>query len=186
MHGVTYAGYQQAIARRRITRQEEPENMEIEPVQSGTSKKILAGILIGVLVIVALVTVVVYSQQPTPTGLTIGLTSGKVVGSDSSDVNLAIVLSIHNTSTKPITYYGASYAILDNAAGVDSGIWTDNVAVAPGATHSLNETVDINLGDALTTAPITSAGTWEVKGTATESVAGANVTQNFDFNFDTT
>jgi hypothetical protein len=185
MHGVTYAEYQKAIARRRITRQEEPEGMEPDIVQSGTSKKIIGGIVIGVLVIVALVTVLVYSQQPTPTGLTINLTSGKVLNSDSSDVNLAILLSIHNTSTKPIEYYGASYAILDNAAGVDSGIWTDNAVIQPGATKALNETADINLGDALTTTPITTAGSWEVKGTATEQVSGANVTQNFDFNFAT-
>ncbi len=124
-------------------------------------------------------------QHPTPTGVVINLQSGKVTEYNSADIILLIVISVHNASDKNITYQSASYLISQNGNDLTSSDWFDNLVLTPGSTHLLNETVDVNLGDVIVTTPITSAGTWELKGTATELVAGATETQGFDFNFAT-
>lgn len=187
MYGVTAAAYQRAIARRRLSRQEgqeEPEGMEPSQV-AGASNRLRIGVIVGVLVIILAVSAVVLSSHPTPTGVTISFKSAKVLSADSSDVDLAIAITVHNTTPNTVTYWGSAYALTDNGAGVDNGLWQDNVKLSPGATQTLNDTADISLGDVITTAPITAVGTWELQGTATELVAGANVTQNYDFNFAT-
>lgn len=189
MYGVTLAAYEKAIARRRLSRQqggqEEPEGMEPSQV-AGASNKLRIGVIAGVIIIVLIVTAAVYSSHPTPTGVAIGFSSANVISADSSDVDLSISLTIHNATPNPITYWGSAYALTDNGATVDNGLWTDNVHLAAGQTQTLTDLADINLGDALTTAPITAAGTWEIQGTATELVSGANVTQDYSFNFATT
>jgi len=184
MHGVTIAQYQKAIARRRLTRQEEPEGMEPTEM-AGPSRKILISVIVIVVVIIVGVAAVVFSAHPTPTGVTINFNSGKVTSVNSSDLNLAIVLSIHNSSNKNITYWYASYDLSDDGTDLGGGLWSNNVVLTPGATRVLNEVVDINLGDVIVTTPITSAGTWLLTGNAYELVAGANVTQGFSFNFAT-
>jgi len=157
--------------------------MEPEQIQGG-SKKLVFGIIVAVILIVVGVTAAIYFQSPTPTGLTINLTSGKVTAFYSSEIDLGIVLTLHNTTDKNITYYGASYAISDNGVYLDSGIFNEHVVFTPGATRSLNETVEISLGDVIR-APPTSAGSWRLQGTATVEVSDANMTQGFDFNFAT-
>ena len=187
MYGVTRAKYSSAISQRRFTRQEgqeEPEGMEPSQVAGPSSRIRLAVILIVVVIIVG-VGAVILLQHPTPTGVVISLVSGKVTEVNSSDINLAIQLRLHNTSNKNITYWSASYAISQNGNDLTSSDWFDNVVLTPGETHLLNETIDVNLGDVIVTTPITGAGTWDLKGTASELVAGTNVTQGFDFNFAT-
>ena len=189
MRGVSYQAYQNAVANRRLARQEggqegEPEGMEPEQIQGG-SNKIRIGIILAVIILVVAVTATIYLQPTTATGLSMSLTSGTVIEANSSDVVLAIILSIHNTTNKNMTYYGSTWDLTDNGQDVDSGVFHENYALSPGATRVLNETVDINLGDVVQTAPITTAGTWRFHGAATVMVSGANTTQGFDFNFAT-
>jgi len=189
MHGVSYEAYQQAVAKRRLTRQEggqegEPEGVEPSQIQSGYNKIRLA-IILGVIVIILGVSLVVILQPQSATGLTMSLTSGKVTEANSADVKLAIVLTIHNTTNKNMTYFGSSWALSDDGTGVDSGDFFEHYAMPPGMTRVLNESIDINLGDVILTQPLTSAGTWRFQGSATVDVAGANQTQGFDFNFST-
>lgn len=190
MYGVTAAAYEKALARRRLSRQagqEEPEGMEPTQVAGG-SRRLLVAILAGVVIIVLIVTAIVYSSHPTPTGILISLNSGKVVSFSGTDEVLNIQLTIKNTSPHPITYWGSSYQLTDNGATVDNDLWRDNVVLQPGESHLLNETTDINLGDnnGLGGPSATSAGTWEIQGVATELVNGGNTTQNYQFNFSTT
>jgi len=160
----------------------------MEPTQvAGAGNKLRLGVIGGAVIVVLIVSAIVYLSHPTPTGITIALTSGKVSDFSTSDVYLNIVFVIKNTSPNTITYWGSSYALNDNGAGVDNGLWNDHVVLAAGQSHVLNETADIALADdaGLTTSPITAVGTWEVQGVATELVNGGNVTQNYQFNFST-
>jgi hypothetical protein len=184
MNGLTFEGYQRAIARRRITRQEaEPEGMEPEHIQGG-SNRLRWGIILAVIVIVVGVSLGIVLQPVSATGLAISLNSGKVTSANSAALELVIVLTLHNTTNKNLTYFGSSWSLSDNGVGVDSGIWTDGGVLAPGATRVLNETINISLGDVITTTPITSAGSWRFQGDATVLTSpGTNSTQGFDFNF---
>ncbi len=184
MDGLTSEAYQSTIARRRITRQEaEPEGMEPDQVQGGSNRLRLA--IIGAVIIIILgVSAVVLIQPTAATGLAISLNSGKVTSANSAEVDLAIVLTFHNTTDKNLTYYGSSWALADNGANLDSGIWNDHFSLAPGATKVVNETITISLGDVVQVNNISSAGTWRLQGTATVSTSPAtNSTQGFDFNF---
>lgn len=158
----------------------------MEPSEiSGPSNRLRIGIILGVVVIVLGVSAYVLLQQETPTGLVIKLNSGTVTEANSVDIGLRVVLSLHNTSSKPITYYGASYLISQNGNTLTGDDWFDKIVVSPGGTQLVNETITVNLGDVVVTTPITGAGTWELRGTANVEVAGANTTQGFDFNFAT-
>jgi hypothetical protein len=187
MHGLTYQSYQKVTAGRRITRQEaEPEGMEPEHVQGGSNRLRLA--VIGIVIIIVLgVSAVVLLQPTAATGLAITIDSGKVTSANSAEVALTIVLTFHNTTNKNLTYYGSSWSLSDNGAQADSGLWNDqfnHFTLAPGETRVVNENVTISLNDIVLVAPITSAGTWRLQGTATVStIAGTNETQGFDFNF---
>jgi hypothetical protein len=179
MYGVTAVAYKRALAKKRISRQEgqdEPEGMEPTEVAGAGNK----------LRIVLIVTAIVYSSHPTPTGLTISLNSGKVTLFNSSDIYLNIVLTIKNDSPHTITYWGSAYTLTDNGASVDNGLWKDNVVLSPGHSQVLNETADISLGDnAGLTGPSASVGMWEIQGVATVLVNGGNSTQTYQFNFAT-
>jgi len=184
MHGLTYQSYQKVTADTRITRQEaEPEGIEPDHVQGGSNRLRLA--IIGIVIIIILgVSAVVLLQPTASTGLVISLDSGKVTSANSAEVALNIVLTVHNTTDKNLTYYGSSWSLSDNGRGVDSGLWNDHFVLAPGATRVLNENVTISLGDVVQVNNISSAGTWRLQGTATVSTApGTNETQGFDFNF---
>ena len=190
MHGVTRAQYSWAVSKRRLSRQEgqggqeEPEGMEPSQV-AGPSNKIRLAVILVIAVIIVGIGAVVLLQHPTPTGVVMTLQSGKVTEANSADIVLVILLQVHNTSNKNITYWGASYLISQNGQDLTSSDWFDNLVLTPGGTHLLNETIVVNLGDVVVTTPITGAGTWELKGTASELVTGTNVTQSFDFNFAT-
>ena len=193
MYGVSYETYQRVVTKRRLTRQEgspdgpqegEPELTPNE--MQGGSNKIRNSIIVGVLVIILGVSLVIVLQPEAATGLTIGLNSGKVVEANSSDVILAIDLTIHNNTNKNMTYYGAQWAVSQDGNQLDSGIFFEHYAMPPGMSRTLNETVDINLGDVVLTQPLGSSGTWRFQGSATVDVAGANQTQGFDFNFSPT
>ncbi len=189
MYGVSYEAYQKAVAKRRLTRQEGPQEGEPEAAPNeiqGGSNKIRNAIIVGVIVIILGVTLGIVLQPQAATGLTISLSSGKVIEANSSDVVLAIDLTIHNNTNKNMTYYGASWAVSQDGNGLDSGVFFEHYAMPPGMTRNLNETVDINLGDVVLTQPLGQSGTWRFQGSATVDVAGANQTQGFDFNFSTT
>jgi hypothetical protein len=184
MHGLTCQSYHKAMARRRISRQEaEPEGMEPEHVQGGSNRLRLA--IIGIVIVIVLgVSAGVLLQPTAATGLVIGLDSGKVTSANSAEVALNIVLTVHNTTNKNLTYYGASWSLSENGRGVDSGLWNDHFILAPGAARVLNENVTISLGDVVQVTNVSSAGSWRLQGTATVSTSpGVNETQGFDFNF---
>jgi hypothetical protein len=157
--------------------------MEPDHVQGGSNKIRVA--IIGIVVIIVLgVSAVVLLQPTAATGLVISLNSGKVTSANSAEVSLNIVLTVHNTTDKNLSYYGSSWSLSDNGKGVDTGLWNEHFVLAPGATRVLNETATISLGDVVQVTNISSAGTWRLQGTATVSTSpGTNETQGFDFNF---
>jgi hypothetical protein len=166
-----------------MTRQEgEPDTEEHEYVQ-GASKKLRLAIIVIVILIVIGVSAAVYLQPTASSGLEIGVVSGKVIEANSAAVNLAVLMSLHNTTDKNITYYGGIFNLSDNAQQIDSGAFHDNVIVAPGQTRVLNESIVISLGDVVNVSNLSSQGTWRLQGTATVKIAGANSTQGFDANF---
>jgi hypothetical protein len=157
--------------------------MEPEHVAGGSNRLRLIIILVVIVVIVG-VSLVVILQPTAATGLVITLNSGKVTSANSAEVDLAVVITVHNAANKNLSLYGTSWSLSDNGANLDSGVWNDHFVMSPGETRVLNETINISLGDVIQVQPITSAGTWRLQGTATVSTTpGTNSTQGFDFNF---
>jgi hypothetical protein len=157
--------------------------MEAEHIQGGSNRLRLA--IIGVVIIIVLgVSAGVLLQPTSATGLVITLDSGKVTSANSADVALSIVLTVHNTTNKNLTYYGSSWSLSENGKGLDAGLWNDHFVLAPGATRVLHENVTISLNDVVQVSNISTAGSWRLQGTATVSTSsGTNETQGFDFNF---
>jgi len=184
MHGLTRQAYLSVVGRRRITRQEsEPEGIEPDHVQGGSGRIRLAIVAVVIIVVIG-VTAAFYLQTPAATGLVVTLNSGKVTNANSAEVDLTIVLTVHNNADKNLNYYGASWSISDNGRNLDVGLWNDHFVLAPGATRVLNETITIGLGDVVQVTNVSSAGSWRLQGTATVSTTpGTNSTQGFDFNF---
>lgn len=157
--------------------------MEPEHVQGG-SNRLRFGIIAVVIIVILVISLAILLQPQAATGLVISLNSGKVTSANSAEVDLVIVITVHNTTNKNLSYYGASWSLSDNGANLDSGLWNDHFVMSPGETRVLNETVNISLGDVVQVQPITSAGTWRLQGMATVSTTpGTNSTQGFDFNF---
>jgi hypothetical protein len=157
--------------------------MEPEHIAGGSNRLRLAIILV-VIVIVVGVSLSIILQPTAATGLLITLNSGKVTSANSAEIDLDIVLTVHNTTNNNLTYYGSSWSLADNGRNLDSGIWNEHFVFAPGATRVLNETIAIPLGDVIQVQNVSSAGTWRLQGTATVTTSsGTNSTQGFDFNF---